>query len=116
MLFCTGGLQMPKQIALPDESAVSGDVINGISSEVDNLPLEGRRVCVLGIPSALSRSRTRGRRCSRGAEYVTIVARKRGTCGTISSRGWFRTMQSGLKERLPWRLVRLLQVWRGCYR
>ena len=74
VLFCTGGLQTPKQIELPEESAFSGDVILGTNSEVDDLPLEGRRVCVMGMGAfAVENTRTV---LLAGAEHVTIIARK----------------------------------------
>jgi cation diffusion facilitator CzcD-associated flavoprotein CzcO len=59
VLLCTGGLQTPKEITLPDEQAFGGDVILGIKSEVDNIGLSGRRVCVLGLGAfAVENART----------------------------------------------------------
>ena len=73
VLLCTGGLQTPKTITLPTEGLFGGEVIVGISSEVDSIDLQGRRVCVLGMGAfAVENARTA---LLQGAEHVTIVAR-----------------------------------------
>ena len=74
VLLCTGGLQKPREVALPDEELFAGDIINGINSEVDETSLSGRQVCVLGMGAfAVENARTA---LEQGADHVTIVARK----------------------------------------
>ena len=75
VLLCTGGLQRPRDVPLPSEALFGGDVIVGMSSEVDRTPLGGRHVCVLGLGAfAVENARTA---LLGGAAHVTIVARSR---------------------------------------
>ena len=76
VLFCTGGLQTPRDVQLPGEHEFGGDVILGINSQVDHTLLEGRRVAVLGMGAfAVENARTA---LLRGATHVTMVARHYG--------------------------------------
>lgn len=59
VLLCTGGLQTPRDVALPEQAVFGGDVILGIGSEVDNTDLAGKHVAVLGMGAfAVENART----------------------------------------------------------
>jgi len=75
VIFCTGGLQKPRKIELPQENRFKGNIVYGCGGEPDAVEMKGKSVLVMGMGAFAVEN---ARECMfRGAKKVTILARNR---------------------------------------
>ena len=75
VIFCTGSLQRPNEVTLPGEGAFGGPVVEGLNSNVNELDMAGKRVCLLGMGAfAIENARLA---LLSGAAHVDMIVRNR---------------------------------------